>query len=74
MAQNRATIDCWSFAVCVFEMIAFFPLKKKLMYSLRELVITFFGGERKSCKLMHIECLLLDPSSQGINNLALHFT
>lgn len=58
-------------------MIAFFPLQK-LMYSLRELVIsgeTFFCGGKKilSCKLKHIECLLLDPSSQRINNLALHF-
>lgn len=35
----------------------------------------FFGGVggKLSCKLKQIECLLLDPSSQGINNLALHF-
>lgn len=52
MAQNRATIDCWSFAVCFLNDCFFFPLKK-LMYSLRELVIsgkTFFwwgeGGKK----------------------------
>lgn len=35
----------------------------------------FLWGEKKilPCKLKHIECLLLNPSSQGINNLALHF-
>lgn len=27
-----------------------------------------------SCKLKQVECLLLDPSSHGIDNLALHFT
>lgn len=31
------------------------------------------GGGELPCKLKQIECLLLDPSSQGINNLALHF-
>lgn len=31
------------------------------------------GKEIFSCKLKHVECLLVDPSSQGINKPALHF-
>lgn len=77
MAQNRATIDCGAFQImflndCFFslEKISVFP--QGACYRLRNF---FFVGEKKilPCKLKHIECLLLNPSSQGINNLALHF-
>lgn len=78
MAQNRATIDCWSFAVC-FLNYCFFSLEKIDVFpqgACYQWKTFFFEGEggRKSCELKHIECLLLDPSSQGISNLALHFT
>lgn len=76
IAQNRAAIDRWSFVVyflnnCFFSLENFYVFPQGACYQWKN----FLGGEgeRRSCKLKHIECLLLDPSSQGINNLAQHF-